>query len=319
MLDRVFQNSISIRLIMKIKLLLALAFLCSIGNSNAQEDTDTSTYIEGLLIDSVVITNANFKAEDFIKKVKTDTSFYKAFKTLHLVSYNANNNIKVFDKKGKVKASLQSETKQIYSGGCRTMKVLEEKTTGDFYKKNGDYNYYTAELFASLFLTKGKKCGENNTVAGSLNSRGSGIEKRKNQLKQLMFNPGSRVSGIPGMGNKAAIFDPSVAKMYNFRLSDEDKNNEACYRLEGTPKPEYAKQVVINKFVTWFRKDDYSIVARDYSLSYHTVAYNFDVDIHVDLRQIGKHLLPTYISYRGDWKVVSQDKERVNFSVSFDY
>lgn len=285
----------------------------------AQEETDTSGYLQDLQIDSVIIYNTNFKPEDFIKRVKLDTTFYKAFKTLHIVTYDAENNIKVFDKKGKVKASLQSETKQIYRDGCRTMKVLEEKTTGDFYKKNGDYNYYTAELFASLFFTKGKICHENNIVKGSLITGGSGLEKRKSQLKQLMFNPGARIGGVPGIGNKAAIFDPSVAKMYNFKLSDEDKNGESCYKLEALPKPEYAKEVVINKFITWFRKDDYAIVSRDYSLSFNTMAYDFDVDMHVDLKQIGKYLVPSFISYRGNWKVVSKDRERVNFTVVFDY
>jgi hypothetical protein len=34
------------------------------------------------------------------------------------------------------------------------MEILNESTTGDFYDKNHDYNYYTAELYASLFFTR---------------------------------------------------------------------------------------------------------------------------------------------------------------------
>ncbi len=301
------------------KLRYCFLILLSLMYATTHAQIDSSGYLEGLTIDSVVITNQGFKAEDFVKRVKQDTTFYKAFKTLRIITYGADNDIKIFDKKGKIKASLQSETKQIYRDGCRTMRVLEEKTTGDFYKDNGDYNYYTAELFASLFFTKGKKCGENNIVKGSLNSSGSGMEKRKNQLKQLMFNPGAKIGGIPGVGNKAAIFDPSIAKMYNFRISDEDKNGFDCYKFEATPKPEYAKEVVINKFVTWFDKDDFSIVSRDYSLSFNTLAYDFNVNMHVDLRKVGKHLVPTYISYNGNWKVVSQSREHATFTIKFDY
>lgn len=284
-----------------------------------QAEYDTSGTLPNFTIDEVIITNESFKPEDFIRRVKNDTTFYKAFKTLHIVTYDAENNIRVLGKKGKTKASLQSEIKQIYRDGCRTMKVLDEKTTGDFYNKNGDYNYYTAELFASLFFTKGKVCDENNIVAGSLSTGGSGIEKRKAQLKQLMFNPGARIGGIPGIGNKAAIFDPGVADMYDFKVTQEDKNGIACYKFSATPRPEYAKKVVINKFVTWFRNTDYSIVSRDYSLSYNTLAYDFDVDIHVDLQQKGQYLLPTFISYRGNWKVAFKEREHVNFTVSFDY
>lgn len=284
-----------------------------------QSGYDTSGSLPNFTIDEVVITNAGFKPEDFIRRVKNDTTFYKAFKTLHIVTYDAENHIRVLGKNGKTKASLQSETKQIYRDGCRTMKVLEEQTTGDFYKRNGDYNYYTAELFAALFFTEGKVCDENNIVAGSLNTGGSGIEKRKAQLKQLMFNPGARIGGIPGIGNKAAIFDPGIADMYNFAVTQEDKNGITCYKFSAIPKPEYSKKVVINKFITWFRNTDYSIVSRDYSLSYNTLAYDFDVDIHADLQQKGQYLLPSFISYHGNWKIALKDRERVNFTVSFDY
>ena len=50
--------------------------------------------------------------------------------------------------------------------GCRTMEIVNESTTGDFYDKHKDYNYYTAELYAGLFFTKEEVCGENNIVKG---------------------------------------------------------------------------------------------------------------------------------------------------------
>ncbi len=297
-------------------LVLIFSSLLTFGQ---ETDYDTSGYLPNFTLEAVIVTNENFRPEDFIRRVKNDTTFYKAFKTLRIITYNAENNIRVFGKNGKMKASLVSETKQIYRDGCRTMQVLEENITGDFYKKNGDYRYYTAGLFASLFFTKGKICGENNIVRGNLDASGSGFEKRKAQLKQLMFNPGARIGGVPGMGNKAAIFSPEVAKMYNFKVSKEEKNGHTCYKFSATARPEFAKEVVIDKFVTWFRDSDYSIVARDYSLSFNTIAYDFDVDMHVDLIQKGNQLLPAFISYQGNWKVAFQDRERVNFTVSFFY
>jgi hypothetical protein len=283
-----------------------------------------TTYFAPILIDEVIIKSSNngFDIKDFIERIKNDTTFYKAFRTMHLVTYNAENDIKVFEKKGtKVKASLYSETKQIYRNGCRTMNVLEEKVTGDFYNKKKEYNYYTAQLYASLFFTKGKVCGENNIVKGKLDDDGAkgSLEKNKARLKQLMFNPGSKISGIPLMGNKSAIFDPEVAKMYDFRLAVEDKNGVPCYMFDATPKKEYADDVVYKQFKTWFRQSDYSIVARDYALSYNTLAYDFDVIIHVDLRQVGENLLPSYISYRGNWFAFTKGREKVNFVAKFDY
>lgn len=287
------------------------------------QEPDTSGFLPNMVIDEVVITNKEFKVDDFIRMVRNDTTFYKAFKTMRIVTYGAQNDIKVYDKKGKnLKASLQSETKQIYRDGCRTMRVLEENVTGDFYDKKGNYNYYTAELFASLFFTKGKICGENNIVKGSLNGEvkgKDGLEKRKAQLKQLIFNPGAKIGGVPFIGNKSAIFDPEIAKLYDFRISDETKNGEACYRFDAVPRSGNEGDVVIKKLITWFRKSDYSIVSRDYALSYSNMAFDFDVAIHVDLQQIGKNLLPSFISYRGNWHVFTKSRERVNFTASFDY
>src|SRR5207237_5951886 len=98
----------------------------------------------------------------FIERVKSDTTFYKAFRTLHILGFTSLNDIILFDKKGNVKASLHSKTMQNVSAGCRTMDVLEEQTTGNFYDNQRNYNYYTAELYAGLFFTKEKICCENN-------------------------------------------------------------------------------------------------------------------------------------------------------------
>ena len=307
----------------RLPLIAILALLAFPGHVAAQI-LDTNSYFAPILIDEVIIKSSDkgFDIKDFIERIKNDTTFYKAFRSMHLVTYNADNDIRVYEKKSnKVKASLLSETKQIYRNGCRTMNVLDEKITGDFYNKKKEYNYYTAELYASLFFTKGKVCGEDNIVKGRLeehNASGS-LEKNKAKLKQLMFNPGSKISGIPLMGNKSAIFDPEIARMYDFRLATEDKNGIPCYLFEATPKKEYAGEVVYKQFKTWFRQSDYSIVSRDYALSYNTVAYDFDVVIHVDLEQVGKMLLPSYISYRGNWFAFTKGREKVNFTAKFDY
>ncbi|HYD22944.1 MAG TPA: hypothetical protein VEB40_15785 [Flavipsychrobacter sp.] len=271
-------------------------------------------------MDEVVIRDKGFDVQSFIRRVRTDTTFYKAFRSLRVTTYSAINDIKVYDKKGKVKASLHSRTRQTAGRGCRSMKTEEEKVTGDFYKRNGDYRYYTAELYAYLFFTTGTVCGESDVVAGYLNQRGKGqIEKSKAQLKQLIFNPGSKISGIPGMGEKAAIFEPEQAKRYDFKIQSETYAGIDCYVFKATPKKGQEDKVVYDLLTTWFRKTDYSIVARDYSLSFKTLAYDFRVHMKVRTQQFGKKLLPTRIDYDGNWHVFSQDRERVKFSAIFSY
>lgn len=299
--------------------LSTILLICVYVNTRAQ---DTSIFKYPIQMDDVVVTatRKGWDLQGFIRRVRSDTTFYKAFRSLHIVPFSAVNDIKVYDKGGKVKASLYSKTRQNVANGCRSMQVLEEKTTGDFFNRKHQYNYYTAELYAYLFFTVGKVCGEDNIVAGMLNLRGKGqMEKNKAQLKQLMFNPGGHIQGIPFMGDKAAIFDPDVAKRYDFKLTSETYAGQDCYVFRAVPKKEEEKNVVYDDFVTWFRKSDYAIVARDYSLSYNTAAYDFDVKMRVRLIQKGKYLLPERIDYDGNWYVFTKGRERVKFTASFTY
>jgi hypothetical protein len=283
---------------------------------------DTSIFSQPIKMDDVVVkaVRKGWDVQGFIRRVKNDTTFYKAFRSLHIVSYSAVNDIRVYDKKGRVQASLYSKTKQTVANGCRTMQVLEEKTTGDFYNRKRQYNYYTGELYAFLFFTVGKKCGEDDVVAGALKKVGnSKNESNSYKLKQLMFNPGGKVKGIPLMGDKSAIFEPEIAAMYDFKLSSDEHNGEECYVFKAIPKPKYADDVVYNDFTTWFRKSDYSIVARDYSLSYKAFVYDFDVRMKVRMTHVRGKMLPAYIEYDGNWHVFTKGRERVKFTTQLSY
>lgn len=305
-------------------ILLLWALLFSAPAAFAQ-GKDSSIFNLPISMDEVTVKAARggWDVEGFIRRVKTDTTFYKAFRALHLVPYKAVNDIKILDKNGGTEASLYSKTQQFINGRCRSMKVLEEKTTGDFYKNNGDYRYYTAALYASLFFTKpGQEvCGEDDIIAGrALEAEGKGtMEKNKAQLKQLIFNPGSPVKGVPFVGNKAGIFEPDIAKMYHFKLLSVDFEGEDCYLFQAIPKEEYASQVVYNELSTWFRKSDYAILARNYSLSYHTVLFDFDVRMKVRLQNVGGRLLPSSIDYSGNWYAFTKGRERSMFTAVFTY
>ncbi len=295
--------------------LLVLMLICCTAQA---QQKDSSIFNLPLKMDEVVVkaVRGGWDVKGFISRVKTDTTFYKAFRSLRITSYTSINDIRVLNDKGGVKASLYSKTKQTAANGCRTMQVLEEKTTGDFYTRKREYKYYTAELYAYLFFTKGKECGETDIVAGSMKAGKGTIEKNKYRLKQLIFNPGSKVAGVPLMGDKAAIFEPDVAKMYDFKLLSEMHDGVECYVFKAIPKKEYADDVVYNELTTWFRKTDYAIVARDYSLSYKTLVYDFDVRMKVRTMLVNGKLLPQYIAYDGNWHVFSKKRERVRFTTT---
>src|SRR5688572_777623 len=166
------------------KVFLSIIFLVftQIVFSQNEDSLDNLRLSKMIELSEVVVRN-NLDVAAFIQRVKNDTTFYKAFRNLRVLSFTSLNDIRMQDKKGKVKATLQSKTKQRASNGCRTMEKINETVTGDFYEKDSSYNYYTAELYAGLFFTKGRVCGETNTVAGLQRNVKSkkGIEKHRSE------------------------------------------------------------------------------------------------------------------------------------------
>ncbi|WP_315816373.1 hypothetical protein [Paraflavitalea speifideaquila] len=132
----------------------ALAFILALLTcypAFAQKDTAVTVNKRSITLKEVVV-RSNLNVPAFIERVKEDTTFYKAFRNLKILGYKALNDIRMLEKKGEVKATLNSRTQQLVKDSCRWMKVLEEKTTGDMYDKNHNFNYYTANLYAGLFL-----------------------------------------------------------------------------------------------------------------------------------------------------------------------
>lgn len=301
------------------KCFFVTALICAYGSAWCQ---DTSYIARHLQLDSVVISasRVNFDIPGFIKMVEDDTTFYKAFKNLRILAYTADNHIRIPGKKNKVRASLVSTTRQHRHGGCRTMTVVSEKTTGNFYDRHHDYNYYTAQLYASLFFTRGKVCGETNIVKGETDPEPKddpAMEKHKEQLKQLIFNPGQPVRGVPLISNKVAIFSDRIAPMYDFSITAADYDSIPCYVFTATAKPEEKENVVINRLVTYFNKDNLEIVYRDYSLSYDAWIYDFDVHIQVRMTHFDHLMVPSSIHYDGNWKVPFHKREHAIFTAKF--
>lgn len=282
---------------------------------------DTAFKYKGMTInlDEVVVKakRVGFDVNGFIKRVEDDTTFYRAFKNLRLVGFTADNDIRITDKKGgKTVASLKSHTRQTMTGNCRKMDVVDEKVTGDFYTKKGDYNYYTAELYANLFFTKGTVCGEDEGK-----SKGS-LARHKNQLKQLIFNPGKPISGVPIVGNKVAIFDRDLMRYYDFSITSEAyAGGTDCYVFSAVMRKNLnavdRAEIVIDELITYFNKETMEIVGRKYSLSYKTMLFDFKVRMNVQMTKKDDLLLPALITYTGTWNVPFKKRETADFTAKF--
>ncbi len=312
---------------MNIRFIQVIALLVLAQPVRAQQEDSLDTERLAKMINlSEVLIRTDLNVARFINQVKNDTTFYKAFRNLHLLGFTAWNDIRVKDKKGNVKASLQSKTKQTRSNSCRHMQVLDENSTGNFYAGDSSYNYYTAELYAGLFFTKGTVCGETNIVKGiDFNPRSvSGMEKRKQQLKMLFFNPGKKIPGIPFIGDKIDIFDPDRAALYDFLIDYGDYEGQSCYifsiKVKNDLREGEKNKIVIDSMITWFNARTMEVMARNYDMSYDAGVYDFDVHMEVQMTKFGNYLVPRLLRYIGNWDVILKKRERGFFTATlFDF
>lgn len=308
------------------RLFTFILFLSCLATS-AQENEDSldNQRLAKMVNLTEVIIRSDLNVARFINQVKNDTTFYKAFRNLHVIGFTSWNDIRIRDKKGSVQAALMSKTKQVRAKGCRTMEVLTETSSGDFYDDQHQFNYYTAELYAGIFFTTGTVCGETNIVKGvDFNPRSaSGMAKHKQQLKMLFFNPGKKIPGIPFIGDKIDLFDPDRAEYYDFIIDYGDYEGQSCYVFTIKAKEDLGgkkDKIVIDNMVTWFNTRTMEVMARNYDMSYNAGVYDFDVHMEVQMTKVGELLVPKLLRYIGNWDVAFKKRERGVFTATlFDF
>jgi len=304
-------------------LLAAFGLIVFIAPSFAQDSTINEQGQKFTLTEAIVRNHFDYKA--ILQRIKEDTSFYKAFKTLRTIGYSSFNHIEMKDKNEAVVATLNSKTKQTRKNNCRSMEVLEETTTGNLRNASGEYNYITPSLYASLFFTKGTICGETNVVAGKKRVvQGTRMEKAKEQLKMLFFNPGKKIPGIPFIGNKLDLYDESAHELYDYKLDYVDYHGQLAYVFDVQPKQGLGffdkDRVVVDQMITWFNPKTLEVLGRNYSLSYKAGVYDFNVQMEVEMTYFNGQLVPKILRYKGNWDVLFTKRERGLFTATlFDY
>ncbi|MBC7903824.1 MAG: hypothetical protein H7Y27_10390 [Gemmatimonadaceae bacterium] len=301
-----------------------LMLICFAGFSQ-KKDSVVTIGKKVVTLKEVVVSN-NLNVPGFIDRIKNDTSFYKAFRNLKILGYTALNDIRMLDKKEKQAATLESKTQQHVKNGCRSTEIINEKTTGDIYDAQKNWNYYTGELYAGLFFAKDTVCGETNIVGDAefqIKDK-SGIAKHKEQLKMLFFNPGKKIPGIPFIGNKIALFDDEVSVLYDFVIDMADYGGQLCYVFTIKAREDLSRSekndIVINEMTTWFNSSNMDIVARNYDISYGAGVYDFDVKMEVQMDKFEDLLVPKLIRYTGNWHAVFKKRERGVFTATlFDF
>lgn len=270
-------------------------------------------------IDSAItVQSTRLTAESFINEVINDTSFYKAFRNMKKYSFTAENNIYTYDKKNKVEGSIYRRIFHNNKGPYK-MEILEKREKGKMYKKNGKYSLYTVEMFDYIFMNAYNSDFSQSEDPGIIKG---GNESYKDKLKTLIFSPGKPVKGIFPLSSKTEIFTPNMRQYYDYTFyRGTYLDSIPVYIFKVKMKPglsNWTKDgIMIKELITTFDMRNFQILGRSVDMKYDNLAFDFDVKMNIELGYFGddQTLLPTKVTYQGNWDIPFKKEERASFLI----
>lgn len=269
-----------------------------------------------IFLDDVIISEENngFSVKDFIGYVKKDTSFYMGFKHLRYYPHSYQAELNIFDKRGNNIGIIKKEGMH-YSNGRKAWIVNDSIFyEGNIFKRNGKYRYYTPEAFDEVFFPQ-------DTIHVSLeisdyNNRDS---QNMRDAKTVGFSIGTddveQLKG--GLSKRLAIFDVHMQKYYDYIIGEKKYKNRDCYIFSIIEKKDLSKKsqrkTLIRKIVSYFDKENFNVIYREYKFVYKNwfIDLNMDITVYMDYVN-GKHV-PVDIYYKGFWNVIFFKPENVEF------
>ena len=76
------------------------------------------------------------------------------------------------------------------------------------------------------------------------------------------------------------------------------------------------EKALIRKVLSYFDKDNFNVIYREYKFVYKNWLIDLDMDVVVYLDYIDNYHVPTKIIYDGFWKVLFFKKEKADFSLN---
>jgi len=270
-----------------------------------------------IMLDDVLISveNNGFTVEDFVGYVKKDTTFYMGFKHLRYYTHNYESELNIFNKKGKVIGTLRKEGIH-YSNGEKAWLVNDTIfNEGKILKRNGEYKYYTPEAFDEVFFPK-------DTIDVSLTMSEEKNEKDSQNMrdaKTIGFSIGT--DGVEqtkgGLSKKLAVFDISMQQYYDYTISDTIYKGKECYvfvvKIKKEIKAKDREKALIRKIASYFDKENFNVIYREYKFVYKHFLIDLDMDVFVHMDYVNRKHVPTEIYYKGFWNVLFFKAERAEF------
>ncbi|HEY8781941.1 MAG TPA: hypothetical protein VIM16_10025 [Mucilaginibacter sp.] len=271
--------------------------------------------IRTIIIDSAInIHSHHLNAQDFIDAMLADTGFYLAFRNMQQYEFNAENRIYTYDKRNKVNGKIYRKIRHSNVNGKHKMDYLEKQDVGNLYKSNGKYQLYTVEMFDYIFMN----ANNSDFVKGpALPGSGGKNESYKDKLKTLIFAPGHKVKGIPFISSKTEIFSKDMRGYYYYQFArGKYLDSIPVYRFKVVRKPSEAdNDVVIKELTTIFDTRNFQVLGRYVDIKYSNWIFSFDIQMNIELANFNGELLPTKITYQGNWDIPFHKVERASFLI----
>ncbi|HEY0244380.1 MAG TPA: hypothetical protein VGC01_02360, partial [Mucilaginibacter sp.] len=302
------------QIIMKKNLLLALSLLLFAYGSKAQIHRFNPDTVLTIVIDSAVnIQSHKLNAQDFIDAIVRDTSFYQAFRNMKRYDFTAENRIYTYDKKNHIDGRIYRKIKHSTIGRTHKTEYLAKRDSGNIYKKNGKYELYTVEMFDYIFDNAYNSDFEKGDPSPKDGKNGS----YKDKLKTLIFEPGHKITGIPFISGKTEIFGPDMRQYYYYEFSrGRYLDSIPVYRFKVIKKPSVADgDVMIKEMTTIFDTRNFKILGRYVDMKYSNLLFSFDIQMNIELNRFNNELLPTKVSYQGNWDIPFHKTERASFLI----
>lgn len=300
---------------------LILFFLLVIRTVQAQEfkrfNPDTVLTVQ--LDSAVSIVGERINVQMFINKVTSDTSFYEAFRNMKRYSFTAENRVFTFDKKNRTEGKIYRKIFHNNAGKYK-QEVLAKQESGKLLKKNGKYQLYTVEMFDYIFMNAYNSDFVKTESSGDEKKKGN--ESYKDKLKTLLFTPGKPVKGVPIIGDKTQIFSANMRQYYDYTFFNGTYlDSIPIYTFRVKVKEDLSgwtkRGLMIKELNTIFDKRNMQILGRSVDMNYGNLAFDFDVKMNIEMGYFdnGESILPTKISYQGNWDIPLKKEERASFLI----
>ena len=294
-----------------------MLFILSIISCSFLSAQDTLMPV--IFLDDVVISvkNNGFSVDDFVGYVKKDTTFYMGFKHLRYYSHDYESELNIFNKKGVVIGTLKKQGTHHSNGKAAWIVNDSICDKGKIFKRNGKYKYYTPEAFDEVFFPK-------DTIDVSLNMSKEKNEKESQNMrdaKTIGFSIGTDdvEQSKGGISKKLAVFDIDMQQYYDYTISDTIYKEKECYvfivKVKQELKDKNREKALIRKIVSYFDKENFNVIYRQYKFVYNHFLIDLDIDVFVHMDYVnGKHV-PINIHYKGFWNALFFKPERSEFNL----